>query len=399
MLSQEEIKILMTDMESDRVERTISVREDKLGPVVCAFSNDFPNHKKAAYILIGVNDDGSVNGMKIGDDMLQSIGNVRSNGNVLPQPSMVVSPVYSIDGGDVVAVEVQPSFYPPVRYNGRCYIRVGPRKAQANEAEERRLTEKRSTTAKTFDSRPCAGTGLIDINVDRIKFSYFPLVISAEVLDANHRELPEQIASLRLYDLPYNCPTNAGILLFGSNPIFYYPGAYIQYVKFNGNDVTSGVVFEKRFSGALIDELKSLDDFIKSNIIKSRPVRNGNSMQETHLYNYAPWALRELAMNAVMHRDYESNAPVYIYEFSQKIEIINPGGLFGEARPENFPNASDYRNPVIAEAMRAMGFVNRFNFGIRNAQVELKKNGNPEAEFYLDLVTKFKVVIGINEQW
>lgn len=242
------------------------------------------------------------------------------------------------------------------------------------------------------------GTDLKDINVERIKFSYFPLVISPEVLEANHRELPEQIASLRLYDLPYNCPTNAGVLLFGNNPLFYFPGAYTQYVKFNENDKI-GVVFEKRFSGALIDELKSLDDFIKSNIIKSRPVRNGNSMQEIHVYNYAPWAMRELVMNAIMHRDYESNAPVYIYEFADRIEIINSGGLYGEARPENFPNASDYRNPVLAEAMRAMGFVNRFNFGIRNAQAELKKNGNPEAVFYLDLVTKFKVVIGINAAW
>ncbi len=398
MLSQEEVITLMADMESDRVERTISVREDKLGPAVCAFSNDFPNNKQAAYILVGVNDDGKVAGLKITDDMLQNIGNVRLNGNVLPQPSMVVSPVYNINGGDVAVIEVQPSFYPPVRYNGRCYIRVGPRKAQANEAEERRLTEKRSTTAKTFDSRPCPGATLADIDVERIKFSYLPAVISAEVLEANHRSLTEQIASLRLYDLPYSCPTNAGILLFGNTPVFYFPGAYIQYVKFNETDVTSGVVFEKRFSSALINELKSLDDFIKSNIIKSRPVRN-DTMQETHLYNYAPWALRELVMNAIMHRDYESNAPVYIYEFADRIEIINPGGLYGEARPENFPNASDYRNPVIAEAMRAMGFVNRFNFGIRNAQAELNKNGNPEAEFHLDLITKFKVVIGINRQW
>jgi ATP-dependent DNA helicase RecG len=35
-------------------------------------------------------------------------------------------------------------------------------------------------------------------------------------------------------------------------------------------------------------------------------------------------------MNAVMHRNYESNAPIYIYEFSNRIEIINPGGLYGD---------------------------------------------------------------------
>jgi ATP-dependent DNA helicase RecG len=398
MLSQEEVKLLIADLESDRVERTISVREDKLGHAICAFSNDYANSKLPGYIFIGVNDNGTVNGMAIGDDILQSIGNVRSNGNVLPQPSMVVSPVYNINGGNVVAVEVQPSFYPPVRYNGRCYIRVGPRKAQANEAEERRLIEKRSTTAKTFDSRPCPGTTIADLSTESIKLSYLPSAISADILHANHRQFEEQIASLRLYDLPYNCPTNAGILLFGTNPLLYIYGAYIQYVKFNGTDFTPDIEYEKQFSGALITELKSLDDFIKSNIIKSKPVQNG-TMQEDQVFNYPFWAVRELVMNAVMHRDYESNAPIYIYEFADRIEIINSGGLFGEARPENFPNSSDYRNPVIAEAMKSMGYVNRFNFGIRNAQIILKKSGNPEAVFNLGLITKFQVVIRINNKW
>lgn len=87
MLSQEEVEAKIKDLESSRIERTISYREDKLGPAVCAFSNDFANHKKSGYILIGVNDNGTVSGMKIGDEELQKIGNVKSNGNVLPQPS------------------------------------------------------------------------------------------------------------------------------------------------------------------------------------------------------------------------------------------------------------------------------------------------------------------------
>jgi ATP-dependent DNA helicase RecG len=104
-------------------------------------------------------------------------------------------------------------------------------------------------------------------------------------------------------------------------------------------------------------------------------------------------------MNALMHRNYESNAPVYIYHFTDRIEIVNPGGLYGEARPSNFPEASDYRNPVIAEAMKIMGYVNRFNYGVKQSQRELAANGNPPAEFQLDLVTKFKVTIRIAERW
>lgn len=45
-------------------------------------------------------------------------------------------------------------------------------------------------------------------------------------------------------------------------------------------------------------------------------------------------------------------------------KILNAGGLYGEARPENVPTVNDYRNPIIAEAMRGMKYVNMFNRGI-----------------------------------
>jgi ATP-dependent DNA helicase RecG len=51
MITKEKIVKLLADMESDLIERTIFVKEDKLGPAVCAFSNDFPNHKQQGYIF------------------------------------------------------------------------------------------------------------------------------------------------------------------------------------------------------------------------------------------------------------------------------------------------------------------------------------------------------------
>ena len=217
-------------------------------------------------------------------------------------------------------------------------------------------------------------------------------------MSENGRSIEEQLSSLRFYDTRKECPTNAGILLFGLNPEFYFPGAYLQYIKFRGEEMTSDVEFDKKFSGALVTELKQIDDFIKVNIIKERPVK-GNSFAETTIQNYPYWALRELMMNAIMHRNYESNAPIYLYEFSNRIEIINPGGLFGEATPQNFPNANDYRNVVVAEAMKILGYVNRFNYGVKRAKDALIQNGNGEPIFDLSLTTKFKVSIPIHPQW
>lgn len=398
MLTEDQVKALINDMESDRIERTRSTADDKLGQAICAFSNDFPNHKQPGYLLLGVDDDGSLAGKKWTDADLQKIGGIKTNGKILPQPSIVVSSVFKFTAGDVIVIEVKPSSYPPVRYEGRCWIRVGPRRDKASVEEERILTERRLAYAKTYDLVPALSSTLSDLVIELFKVNYLPSAIDKETLAENGRTIEQQLASLRFYDIKEKCPTNAGILLFGLDPEFYLPGAYIQYVKFSGKDMISDPEFEKKFSGALITELRTLDDFIKVNVIKERPVKTA-SFQEDIVRNYPYWALRELIMNAIMHRNYESNAPIYIYEFVDRIEVINPGGLFGEATPQNFPNASDYRNVVLAEAMKIMGYVNRFNYGVKRAIAELNQNGNGNPDFDLNLTTKFKVTIPINQKW
>lgn len=398
MITEEEVNKLIADMESDWIERTRSTADDKLGQAICAFSNDFPNHKHSGYLLLGVNDDGTLAAKTWTDEDLQRIGGMKTNGKILPQPSLVVSSVFKLQGGDVVVIEVKPSTYPPVRYDGRCWIRVGPRRDKATLEEERILTERRISNAKTYDLVPALGSTLTDLSTELFKTNYLPNAIDKETLAENGRTTEDQLASLRFFDTKEHCPTNAGILLFGLNPEFYLPGSYIQYVKFAGTQMTNDVEFEKKFSGALITELKQIDDFIKGNVIKERRLRK-DSFQEEIILNYPYWALRELVMNAIMHRSYESNAPIYIYEFFDRIEIINPGGLFGEATPQNFPNASDYRNVVLAEAMKILGYVNRFNYGVTRAIAELESNGNGKPDFDLALVTKFKVSIPINKNW
>ena len=92
-----------------------------------------------------------------------------------------------------------------------------------------------------------------------------------------------------------------------------------------------------------------------------------------------------------MHRDYQSNMPIRLYQFDDHIEIMNAGGLYGEARPENFPNVNDYRNPLVASAMKTMGYVNMFNRGVGQVQTDLKENKNKPALFDVSLITAFKV--------
>lgn len=77
-----------------------------------------------------------------------------------------------------------------------------------------------------------------------------------------------------------------------------------------------------------------------------------------------------------MHRDYDGNALIQFYEYDVSIEIQNPGGLYGKVSPDNFPKVSDYRNLFIGEALKVLGYVNRFSRGVYRVQKGLEENGN-----------------------
>ncbi|MGO9228184.1 MAG: ATP-binding protein [Bryobacteraceae bacterium] len=382
MIQADELITLLAKGEADRIERTVSTKDtDKFSEAVTAFANDLPYHRLPGYLVIGVHDDGTPSGLDVTDQLLQNLGGLKTDGNIQPLPSLNVAK-FSLPGGDVAVVEVLPSDLPPVRYKGRTWIRVGPRKAIANQQEERILTEKRIAHARSFDALPCLGSSIDELATDLFRNTYLSQAVAPEVIAENNRDLGTQLGSLRFYDVDKQCPTNAGILLFGRNPLQWLPGAYIQFLRLVGSSLTGDILVEKALSGDLLTVLRDLESLVELHI-ESRPAA-ASPLRERQVVNYPRVALRELLMNAVLHRSYESSAPIRFYWFSDRVEIQSPGGLYGVASPENFPNQNSYRNPVLAEAMKALGFVNRFGRGVLRAQEALTQNGNGPAEFQFD---------------
>ncbi len=379
---KEYIRALLNDIENDRVERTISTTNtDKFGQAICAFANDLPNHQQPGYLFLGVKDDGTVQGLDVTDDLLKNISAIRTDGNIQPQPSMVVEKV-SLEEGDIVMVKVQPSVFPPVRYKGRTWVRVGPRKGVANETDEQILLEKRRTNTTSFDASPCLNASLEDLDMNLFKHYFLPKAMSDEVVEEDKRDIRFKLSSFGFYDTRYDCPTNAGLLLFAKNLRRFIPGAYVQYVRFAGTDRAADIMNEHEFKENLCTILPELDTFIKTAIANRRPIPV-SAAREENVVDYPDWATRELLMNAICHRDYCSNGPIQFYQYDDRIEIMNHGGLYGRANETNFPNVNDYRNIVVAEAMKVLGFVNRHSRGVLKVQKDLvaNENGMPTYDF------------------
>lgn len=100
---------------------------------------------------MGAYDNGTLSGLRVDDALMKRIAGIRSDGNILPLPIMSVER-FELEGGDLLVVEVSPALVPPVRYRGRTFIRIGPRRDIATESEERVLLEKRTSYMATFDA-------------------------------------------------------------------------------------------------------------------------------------------------------------------------------------------------------------------------------------------------------
>lgn len=385
-LSDADLEQLLYDLESDRVERKTAFSDpDKVRQAVCAFANDLPNHRLPGVIFIGVNDNGSFVNAPVTDALLLSLSSMKDTGNILPLPSLIVQKRI-IRGNEIAVVIVEPSDAPPVRYSGRVWVRVGPRRALATPEEERRLAEKRRARDLPFDLRPVPSASLADMNMDLFRQGYLPLALAPDVIAQNQRTTEDQLASLRfITPTPEFCPTVLGVLTFGIEPRNFVPGSYIQFLRIDGVDWTDPIRDQKEISGPVPELLRNLDTVIEAHVSVALDVTSGRL--EVRRPDYPLVALQQLARNAVLHRTYEgTNAPVRITWFNDRIEIQSPGGPFGQVNRGNFgiPGVTDYRNPHLAEVMKNLGYVQRFGLGISLAKDALSKNSNPPVEFFVE---------------
>jgi len=384
-MTDAELETLLLSLESDRVERKESARDkERICQAVCAFANDLPDHRQPGVIFVGARDDGSCAGLTVTDDLLRELAGLRTDHEILPFPNLRVEKRI-LRGCEIAVLIVLPSDSPPVRYRGRIWVRAGSRRAIATPDEERRLNEKRRARDLPFDLRPFPSASLADLDLDLFRRTYLPSAVPSEILRANRRPEESQLTSLRLLSgEPGGVPTAIGLLVLGKDPRRYLPGAYVQFLRIDGTELTAPIKDEEEIDGPLPELWRRLDDKLRAHVTVAIDPRISPAVQQP---DYPLPALRQLALNALLHRNYESShAPVRIYWFTDRIEIHSPGGPYGQVNRANFgqPGITDYRNPHLAEAMKNLGYVQKFGVGIAIARQELERNGNPPLEFQVE---------------
>lgn len=379
--SDHELEILLTDKEPDRVERKESFKGDvpkKARQAVCAFANDLPGYNEPGVLFVGAKDNGEPVGLNITDQLLLSLADMKTDGNILPLPVLSVEKRL-LKGADIAVV----TDMPPVKYEGRIWVRTGPRRSLANEQEERIHNEKRRYKNLPFDIFPVPSAKISDLSKTIFENEFLPAAFAADVLEANGRTYEERLASCKMILAPDDTtPTVLGLLSIGKSPQDFLPGAYIQFLRIDGTELADPVIDEESIGGALVEMLHRTEEKLKAHNRTAVDIIS----KPTHIKEkpYPPTAIQQILYNAVLHRTYENtNAPVRVYWFNDRIEINSPGGPYGNVTSENFgkPGITDYRNPNIGDVLKTFGFIQAFGRGIATARKEMEANGNSPPEF------------------
>ena len=384
-LDQQELERLIAAKESVRVEFKERLNESTrvlIREAVCAFANDLAGGGEPGIVVVGLKDNGTPVGTVVTDENLRALADIKTDGNITPPPMLLVEK-RSYLGEDVAVVTVYPSDSPPVRYRGRIHVRRGPRKDTATAQDDRVLNERRRHANRPFDSYPLSGTGMAQLNARQFEDEYLPHLVDREILLANDRTTSERLAAAKMISSAEDgIATIIGLLVIGVRPRDFVPGAYVQFSRIAGRSLSDPIADELEIDGTISDVLARIDEKLKAH--NQRRIDLVSADREILDENFPLAAIQQLVRNAVMHRDYEtSNAPVRVTWFDDRIEILSPGGPFGAVTVENFgqPGLTDYRNPNLAEAMKVLGYVQRFGVGIPSAKRLLSEAGHPDIEF------------------
>ena len=245
------------------------------------------------------------------------------------------------------------------------------------------LNERRRHHNQPFDLYPYPGAQLEDLARVVFEHEYLPAAVAPDVLAANDRTYAERLSSCRMISSPQETtPTVLGLLTLGRRPQDFLPGATIQFLRIDGVELSDAVSDEARIGGSLSEMLRRIEEKVAAH----NRVAVDIASTPTHIrtWHYPPVALQQIIYNTVLHRSYEStHAPVRVHWFDDRVEVISPGGPYGNVTVENFgaPGITDYRNPHIAEVLKTLGFVQAFGRGIATARKALQEQGLPDADF------------------
>ena len=356
--------------------------QKEIAKEMIAFANT-----KGGVILFGVEDKcGKLVGLSY--DEIQVISRELGNAaNEQVRPTIYIeTEVVRVEEKHFLICSVEEGKNKPYKnLNGEIWVKQG--------ADKRRITENSEILALFQDSgsyQPDAvgvnGTTFDDL--DRYAIDDYLQKVYATTLDGFGGKAEQVLKNIHILN-HHGVPTLAGYLFFGKHPEYNCPTCMVKAVSFFVNDLAGT---QYRDSKEIFGNMPQLYDktmaFLKANLHNVQ--EEGASFNTLGKLEIAEEVLEEVVQNALVHRDLLRPAPIRLFVFDNRVEVISPGALAGGLTEEDIRNGKTYqRNPYMATFATNALYYKGIGSGIVRILVEY-----PEIRLENDVNGKeFKVAI------
>ncbi len=367
------IEKIISDGESESVEFKESLAlKDETGEGVSALSN-----AGGGTILVGVGDNKEVVGVLIGKKTLEDLANYikqHTDNHAFPKISVV-----DAEGKNIVVIEVKESDEKPVFFKGRAYTRMGKSKHQLSASEIRKMA-KESGEKVYWDEQICKDASLEDIDAEKVKWFLRKAQEGGRLSIGEKALVRDVLTQLKL--LKNNLPTNAAILLFGSNADKFFLQSGVKCIALPTNEFVKPYTTYQEYGGNLFEQADKAAAFVLENILKPLWVAPGE-IAAKQAYELPPGAVREAVVNAIIHRDYQQPSKVQIRVFPNMVEIWNPGQLPFQLKISDLKKShpSIPANPLLFRQFYRVAYVEDAGGGTVDIIKKCKELNLPEPSF------------------
>lgn len=329
---------------------------------ICGFAN-----AKGGKIFVGKNDKGEVVGISNSKRLMDDIPNIiQTHLGIICDVNL-----HQLDNKDYIEIDVKP-YDVPISYQGKYHYRSGSTK---QELKGNSLTEFLLKKAgKTWDDVIEPRAKLDDINISAIEAFKKGATTSKRLPFIADEENIEQILD-NLLLLEEGKLKRSAVLLFGENPCRFFINAFVKIGRFGKTD--DDLRFQEVIEGNVFQLADNVLDVLDKKFLISPISYKG--LQRIESWEYPYEAIREVILNAIVHRDY-MGAPIQISVYDDKLIVWNEGSLPEDLTIEDLKKKHSSRphNPFLASAFFKGGLIEAWGRGTIKIINECKKAGLPE---------------------
>ena len=318
------------------------------GKEICAFAN-----ASGGKLLVGVDDSGKEKGFSLTNKIKSTIQDIVRS--IDPKISVKI---YSI--GKIVVIDIPEGKEKPYSISGKFYLRQGANTQKLERNEIRNFFQKEGIVL--FDKQ-LNDKFNIKKDIDKKTFNNF-----LQLLRIRKTLSTKQILE-NLNILEGDAIKNVGVLLFTKNIEKFFLQATITCVLFQGKTKYK-ILDRKEFSEVLYSNYVNAFNYIKAKLNTEFIIKGGPREEKLELPEEA---LREAILNAIAHRNYFMTANIQIYIFSDRVEIVNPGGLTNGLTLQDLGKKSLPRNNLLFSLMQRMDLVEKIGSGILRIRNAMRK--------------------------